>query len=369
MNRRELLKQGLTGVAVLGVPLIAATRGAAQTGAAESSIHVDPEKGNDTGRGTKEQPLRSLAAAARQVNASTGSGPITIVLAEGVHQVSETALFKPASRTFTKEAPLTIRAEVLPDEADWAPKRMPVLVHTMPLLPTWLGRPDQFGGVAYGMQFAVSHARVQGLKLLGTPHLEHAGDKVIRRVYPIAREDAMLDGLEVSQCLFIGDPDALPNHCGVLARGNGVVIDHCVFHRCKITAVFWTGNATGCAMRNTIASNGFVTGAWICAIADDFQFTGNVLTGNRSAVLFQGDINGYKFANSLFAANADVFAAGNGPAVNYRQLAATALPLPSSVRVSPTPVQIEMDQARRDYLHVKAGTPGAELGAGLFRKA
>ena len=368
MKRRELLKQGLAGVGVFGVPLLAATPSASQAGAAESSIYVDPEKGNDTGRGTKDQPLRSLAAAARQVNVSTGSGPITIVLIEGVHSVSETALFKPAMRTFTKEAPLTIRAEVLPDEADWAPKRMPVLVHTMPLLPTWLGRPDPFGGVAYGMHFGASHARVQGLKILGTPHLEHAGDKVIRRVYPIAREDAALDGLEVSQCLFIGDPDALPNHCGVLARGNGVVIDHCVFHRCKITAVFWTGNATGCAMRNSIASNCFVTGAWICAIADDFQFTNNVMTDNRSAVLFQGDIKGYRFANSMFAANTDVFGAGNGPAVNYRQLAPTALPLPSSVTVSATPVRIETDQAKRDYLHVSAGTPGSELGAGLFRK-
>ena len=312
--------------------------------------------------------MRSLAAAARLVNAATGTAAVTIVLREGVHSVADTALFKPASRTFTKEAPLTIRAEMLPDDPEWAPKRMPVLVHTMPLLPTWLGRPDPFGGVAYGMQFAVSNVRVQGLKILGTPHLEHAGERVIRRVYPIAREDAALDGLEVSQCMFIGDPNALPNHCGVLARGHGVVIDHCVFHRVKITTVFWTGDAKGCAMRNTIASGCFVTGAWVCAIADDFQFTNNVMTDNLSAVLFQGDIKGYKFANSLFAANVDVFGAGNGPAVNYRKLAPDVLPLPSSVKVSPASVQIEMDQAKRDYLHVKTGTAGAELGAGLFRK-
>jgi hypothetical protein len=368
MNRRDVLKQGLAGVGVLGVPLLSSTVSAAQAPADESTIYVDPEHGNDANRGTKDTPVRTLAAAARQVNAGTGTGALTIVLMEGVHSVSETALFKPAARTFTKEAPLTIRAEVLPDDLAWAPKRMPVLVHTMPLLPTWLGRPDPFGGVAYGMQFAVSHARVQGLKILGTPHLEHAAERVIRRVYPIAREDAALDGLEVSQCLFIGDPDALPNHCGVLARGHGVVIDHCVFHRCKITTVFWTGDAKGCAMRHSIASNCFVTGAWICAIGDDFQFTNNVMTDNMSAVLFQGDIKGYRFSDSVFAANTDVFAAGNGPAVNYRPLAPTALPLPASVTVSSTSVQIEMDQAKRDYLHVKAGTQGADLGAGLFRK-
>jgi len=369
MNRRELLKQGVVGIGALGLPLVSGRASAGQGLGGASTIYVDPVKGNDSQRGTKESPLQSLAAAARQVNASTGSDALTIILTEGVHSVAETALFKPAMRTFTREAPLTIRAEILPDDAEWAPKRMPVLVHTMPLLPTWLGRPDPFGGVAYGMHVAVNNVRVQGLKILGTPYLEHAGERVIRRVYPIAREDNMLDGLEVSQCLFIGDPNALPNHCGVLARGNGVVIDHCVFHRVKITTVFWTGNATGCAMRNTIASGCFVTGAWICAIGDDFQFTNNVMSGNQSAVLFQGDIKGYKFANSLFSGNTDVFSAGNGPAVNYKQLPQTALPLPPSVKVTTTAVEIEMDQARRDYLHVKAGAPGSELGAGLFRKA
>ena len=370
MNRRDLLKHSLAGAAVLGLPGLSASADAQAPGTVVgSTIYVNPEQGNDSDAGSKERPLRSLAAAARLVNASTGTGATTIVLTEGVHAVSESALFKPATRTFSTEAPLTVRAEVLPDEAGWSPKRMPVLVHTMPLLPNWLGRPDRFGGVNYGMQFELSHVRVQGLKFLGSPHLEHAGEGIIRRVYPIAREGTELDGLEVSQCMFVGDPDALPNHCGVLARGHGVVVDHCVFHRCKITTVFWTGDAKRSAMRNTIASGCLVTGAWICAVSDDFEFVNNVMTGNRSAVLFQGDIKRYRFATSLFAGNEDVFSAGNGPAVNYRPLPSTALSLPPSVTVLANAAQIEMDQARQDYLHIKAGTPGSELRAGLFKRA
>jgi hypothetical protein len=34
--------------------------------------------------------------------------------------------------------------------------------------------------------------------------------------------------------------------------------------------------------------------------------------------------------------------------------------------MSGKPVEIELDQAKRDYLHVTAGTPGSEIGAGLF---
>jgi hypothetical protein len=70
--------------------------------------------------------------------------------------------------------------------------------------------------------------------------------------------------------------------------------------------------------------------------------------------------------DSLFAANTDVFGAGGGPAVNYRQLPRTSLPLPQSVEVIDAPIRIERDQTKRDYLHIVAGTRGAELGAGLF---
>jgi hypothetical protein len=38
------------------------------------------------------------------------------------------------------------------------------------------------------------------------------------------------------------------------------------------------------------------------------------------------------------------------------------------VAVVDTPVQIERDETKRDYLHIVAGTRGAELGAGLFTR-
>jgi hypothetical protein len=245
---------------------------------------------------------------------------------------------------------------------------MPVLIHTMALSPNWMGRPDPFGGVGYGMQFETSHVTVQGLKILGTPHLEHPTAQSIRRVYPIVREGGELDDLEIKQCLFAGNREVAENHCAVLARGHGVVVDHCVFYGCKVTVVYWSKNARGCAMRNSLAYDNYVTGAWLCGIGEDFDFRNNVMSRNLSAVLFQGPVRKYNLANSLFAGNRNLYGAGFGPPVNFKPLEPSVLPLPSSSKVEDRPVQIETDQAKRNYLHPVEGTLGSDVGAGLFTK-
>jgi len=286
MKRRRLLQ---TGLAASGAYLLTGRVRAQEAG---TTIYVHPT-GADTNPGTKDRPLRTLAGAARRVNASTGGGAIDIVLSEGVYAVNEAALFKPANRAFTKTARLTVHAEALPDDPGWSPQSMPVLIHTMPLSPNWMGRPDPYGGVSYGMQFETSHVTVQGLKILGTPHLEAPTPKAIHRVYPIARETAQLDDLEIKQCLFAGNREVTELHCGILARGSGVVVDHCVFYGCKIAVVYWTGQAKGCAMRNTLVAGSYVTGAWLCAIADDFDFQSNVIASSLAGVLFQGPVGKY----------------------------------------------------------------------------
>jgi hypothetical protein len=144
------------------------------------------------------------------------------------------------------------------------------------------------------------------------------------------------------------------------------VIEHCVFHGCKITAVFWSGQAHACAMRNTLVHGSCVTGAWLCAIGEDFDFRNNVMSSNLSAVLFQGAIGKYTLANSLFAGNRHLYASGFGPAVNFKPLEPSVLELPLSSKVVDKPAEIELDQSKRNYLHVAAGTPGSGIAAGLF---
>ena len=92
------------------------------------------------------------------------------------------------------------------------------------------------------------------------------------------------------------------------------------------------------------------------------------MSANLSAVLFQGAVREYNLANSLFAGNRNLYGAGGGPPVNFKPLEPSALELPLSSQITDKPVEIELDQSKRDYLHVVTGTPGSESAAGLFSR-
>ena len=145
MNRRQALKSTLNAAAIAsvlrGAGLPAQQSGATVEDAEGGAIYLNPATGSDTNTGTKARLLRSLAEAARRVNQSRGTGPLTVVLSEGIYAVGETTLLKPEHRSFSRTERLTIRAEVLPDKPEWHPGRMPALIHTMPVPKTWNGRP------------------------------------------------------------------------------------------------------------------------------------------------------------------------------------------------------------------------------------
>jgi hypothetical protein len=356
-----------------------------------------PATGADTNSGAKDSPLRTLAAAARRVNESRGVGPTTIVLSEGVYAVGETARFKPESRSFSRTARLTIRAEVLPDDPEWHTGRMPTLIHTMPLSPTWNGRPDPFGGVAYGMEIETSHVTIRGLKILGMPVVEHPKPGVIQRVYPIGRNGRDLDDLEIAPCLFAGDEVTSPNHLGILANGTGIVLDHCVFHGLKQPVVYWTSGSTGHAMRNCLVYESYGCGIWTSGIANDFDYHNNVVASSNYVWIVSGAAPApteagpagtdpgsprpsapapaapreplhYKVIDSLFAGNKKLTGSGAGPALNFRDIDPSFLELIRTT-ITEQPIALELDQTRRNYLHPVEGSQAARIGAGLFRRS
>jgi len=352
---------------------------------AAGTIYLHPAKGTDSNSGAKDGPLNTLAAAAKRVSEGTGAGAITIILSEGVYAVGETAVFKPTRRFFTKDNRLTIRAEVLPDDPEWNPGRMPTLIHTMPLSPDWNGRPDPFGGVAYGMMIETSHVTIQGLKILGMPVVEHPKQGAIHRVYAIGRNGRDLDDLEIKQCLFAGDEVTNPNHLGILANGSGIVVDHCVFYHLKQPIVYWSGGTKGHAMRNTLVYGAYGCGIWTSGIANDFEFRNNIIAnsfyiwisqGMRSARAEAGQAASgpgaeareavhYKVIDSLFTGNKKFTGSGGGPALNFRDTDPSFLELVGTKK-SDEPLELEMDQSKRNYLHPKEGTEAAKIGAGIF---
>jgi len=387
MNRRQAVKATLKAAAAAALPL--GQLSAQQAGAGE--LWVNPASGADTSSGAKASPLRTLAEAARRVNLSSGDGAMTIILTEGIHAVGETTLLRPGHRSFSKTTRLTIRAEVLPDDAEWHTGRMPTLIHTMPLSKTWNGRPDPLGGAANGMLVETSHVTIQGLKVLGLPVVETPKQGLIQRLYAVSRLRRDLEDLEIAQCIFAGDDLTNPNHVAVIANGNAVNVHHCIFRGLKISVVYWTGGSGGHAMRNCFCDGVYGSGVWTAGIKGDFDYRNNVVANGNYAWTYQGgasaladaggrggqggpptpaaprELTHYKVIDSYFANNRRVAGSGTGARLEYQDMDPSFLEL-AGTKVTGEPVVIERDQTRRNYLHPVAGSEAAKVGAGLFLK-
>jgi hypothetical protein len=335
-----------------------------------NEIFIDPDSGSDQNPGSREQPLKSLLEAAKRVNESTGTGALTIYLSEGIYGLDAPVTIQPANRHFSKEQRLTIRAAVLPDDSEWNPGKMPVIVSTMPLDSEQNGRNDPLGGKSYGIQIETSHVTIQGLRVLGTPVHERPAEGMVRRNYPIVREGRSLDDLRITQCLFVGDIVAIPNHLGILASGQGIVVDHCVFYRCKDAIVFWFSDepAMNCEVHHNLFVGNYGANVWSWSAAEDLKFYNNVI-GNTNIVwvLNRDEKNSFTLTNSLIAGFNELVTRGGGAGGFGEKGDHTKLKYGKDVVINKEgTLKIEEDPVKRNFLHLVPGTPGADLGAGLF---
>jgi hypothetical protein len=335
-----------------------------------NDLFIDPNTGNDQNAGSKEQPVRTLNEAASRVNQSNGTGAVTIYLSEGIYGLSSTVTFHPANWHFSKDQRLTIRAAVLPDDEDWNPGKMPVIVSTMPLDFKPNGRQDPLGGTSYGIQIETSFVTIQGLRVLGTPVHERPKEGMVRRNYPIVREGRNLDDLRITQCLFMGDEHVIPNHLGVLASGQGIVVDHCVFYQCKDAVVYWFSDkpAERCEMHHNLMIDNYGAAVWSWTVADDFKFYNNVVSNNNVFWEVGRDENRtYTISNSLVVGYNSLVNKGGGAFGYGEPTDPKRLKYGNDVTIKKEgSLQIEKDQTKRNYLHLIPGTMGADLGAGLF---
>lgn len=338
----------------------------------DGNLYVDPEFGSNSNTGLKGSPIKSVHEAARRVNNANGKGAITIYPAEGIHGLDATVTFHPANWRFTKEARLTVTAEVLPDEAEWNPGKMPVIVSTMPLNFRPYGNEDPFKGASYGIQIETSFVTIQGLRIVGTPVHERPADGYVRRNYPIVREGRNLDDLRITQCLFLGDRHAMPNHLAILASGQGVVVDHCVFYNVKDAVVFWFSDrpAERCEMHHNLIIGNYGAAVWTWSAAEDFKYYNNVVANaNVFWVLNRDEKNSYTISNSMLLGYKEFVNKGGGPPDFGVSADPTKLKYGNDVVIQKDgKAEVEEDLTKRNYLHLKPGTPGSTLGAGLFVK-
>ncbi len=325
------------------------------------TLYVDSSLGCDTNPGTAGEPLHTLKAAALKANAEVGPGPMTIKLAAGIYALPETVVFTNHC-AFSAERRLTIEASLLPDEPGWSPQLMPTILSIEG--PRKLDQTNQRSST-FGLKIKMSHVTLRGLKFLGSPLLNNY-------YCPLECLGNGLKDVRVTQCLFVGDPFTLDIYCGVITDGHEFVVEHCVFSGCHACAVFWDGDrgvvGKGNAMQHCIVDGAKLSAVWTCDTDEDFEFHHNVITRSEYFWLRKrGTHRTYRIRDSIVTENNHFSGYGietgatgtTGPEVRFQE-----------ERVLKTgKVVLERDPGARNYLHIVAGTPGTELGAGLFTRA
>lgn len=329
------------------------------------TISVDSKNGDDINPGTEQKPVKTIARAAAMVNNNKEPGPTVIKIQPGVYVEDKPVVFD-SKRPYTKQKRLTIEAAVLPDELKWKPTLMPIVLFTNE------GQGNKNEKHAPGLMMELNHVTVRGLKFLGDPRPRTC-------TYPIYRWGKNFKDFLITQCLFIGDREAMPYNCSICANGHGLVVDHCVFYNCEIPVIFWNaegGISRGNAMRYCIVDGADIAAVWVCQTAEDFEFHHNVIT--RSKYVWMRSPNNhktYKLNDCIITENMNYSGYGTakellgqtGPEAKYIE---SNIIKKGKVILQKDPIPSNMSSVDmpRDYLNIADGTLGRDLGAGLFKK-
>lgn len=333
-------------------------------------IYINSETGKDANQGTKVSPLKSLSEAAKRVSDSEGQGAITIFLAAGIYGMSETADFNAQKWMFSPTNRLTIRAETLPDEEKWSPSDMPILISMMPFSAEKNEKGEIIGAQNFGILVQNSHVTIQGLRILGQPVHENPSEGVIIRNYPIVWEGKDLEDFRVTQCLFIGSKYATPNHLGILANGKALEVDHCVFYGVKDAVVMWNSPATKSTFHHNLIVDSYGGAIWTWSTTSDFKFYNNAISNSNVLwVLEKDEKESFTIENSVIVGYQSLINKGGGAQGFGEKGNQEKLNFKQDVIVQADgKLEIIEDQTSRNFLHLKPGTLGSNLGAGLFSK-
>ncbi len=321
-------------------------------------MYVDSLNGSDDNPGTKEKPLASLFKASQQADDKTKSGSATVRIAPGIYTVPQTLIFK--NRLFNHHQRLVIEAMVLPDDPNWKPNLMPIIISTEIPKPADTVKPTE----TYTMKIKTSYVTVRGLKFMG-----NASANNIHAC--IERVGENLDDLVVSKCMFIADKDMFDIYCPVICSGDGMTVENCIFYKCNASVVFWDGpDAIGGknhAMRYCIVSNCSIAGPWTCQTETDLEFHHNIVTGTKYFWMRKpGDRQVYKIKDSIVTENE--FFSGYGIETGATGQTGSEVAFNEINIMKSGHIEQNKDKTSNYYLHVTQGTFGNELGAGLFTK-
>ena len=328
------------------------------------SVYVDSNTGDDNNSGTREAPVYSIKRASEIIR-SMDNDIYTMKINPGVYILDSHISVATEKEIAGKR--IVIEASILPDDPTWAPEKMPVITSRA-----------LKGGITYSPHWVVSflveesHVTIRGIKF-------HGYFYPYARYFPVARIDETKTDLSIEQCLFVGETNSSQIQA-IFAHGNEVKIDHCVFYKVRNTVVLGygpdKGSRSGCSFTNTIVY-GSNQAIWTSGADKDFRFENNIISNCRYAWV-KGTTNTTKYSldNCIIVDN-----------LYYQGIPDSIRLVPGVFKVLENNVQKNGEISLRiidneekplllgidgplpiDYLHVIPGTPGYEMGAGLFLK-
>ncbi|WP_460958316.1 hypothetical protein [Spirosoma litoris] len=317
------------------------------------TLYVDVTRGNDAAKGTLSDPLASLDKAVTLARDFSGNEPVTIKLQPGLYTLRQALEIK-TRKASGDTARYNLEAVTMPNDPDWQPTKMPVIQSVSADNST-----RQFAH-AIGFLVAKNNVSFKGLKFLGN------ANPTVRYYYPITREEETLQGLEVSQCYFIGEKNSAPIQGAIWAHGGGTHVDHTIFYGCK-NALLLFKSIKNFSLTNSIISGSYEAAVWFGPYDSEFVFRNNIVTNCEYFWLrAENTTPSYRFSNSVIAGNAHYmgfFGSKGAVEANSTNQIEQGVKKTGTILLS----EVKTNGLPTDYLNLLPQSAGYDLKAGIFK--
>jgi hypothetical protein len=320
-------------------------------------VYVDSKNGNDNNSGTEEAPVFSINKAASIIKSKENDIYI-MKINPGIYVINKYVSILSDKELNNRR--IIIEANILPDDTTWTPEKMPVIINS-----SGKGEiPDE--DYSYVVSFLIneSHVTIRGIKFHGYSYPN-------TRYFPIARLNKTKTDLLVEQCMFIGDKDAAHIQVGIIAHGNEIKINHCVFYNAKNSVVFWEDAGDnikhGNSLTNSIIVGAFQSAVWTAWPDKDFKFANNIVS-NCKHVWLKNDFNTYKYSieNCIIVNNQYYTGVAGSNGVHQQDFDLNEKKVIKEGSISLRLVDDIDKPFPNDYLHIIPNSLGCNIEAGIF---
>ena len=322
------------------------------------AVYVDCNTGNDNNSGTIDAPFFSIHKAIEAIRSNNNNFYI-IRINPGIYILDKHVTI--STEKLLTDKRIVIEASILPDDSTWTPEAMPVIT-----CKETKGHIDESYNFVASFLVDESHVSIRGFKFTGYfyPNTKY---------FPICRFNMQMTDLLVEQCMFIADQNASHIQVGVIAHGDEIKIDHCIFYNAKNAAVYWmdSGNGikTGNSFTNCIAYGAFQCAVWFAWPDSNFIFKNNIITNCKHAFIKNGFNEAeYQIENSIIVNNQyyQGVTSDEGVVPKAFEMKESGITKEGEILLKTMNTNTD-DPLPINYLHVIPNTLGYDIGTGLSK--